>query len=129
MGNAAKSDTNNRNGVEWVDGSVGVGGGWGILSFILYIFTCFIIFICFTQTCFGHNSTQKASPEELQVGIFTKLSEYCEFAIKRRFSKIGFFAQKATSGPKFDAKLVLAITRRRMNEHRRFVGESSHNFT
>ena len=47
------------------------------------------------QTCFGHNSTQKASPEELQVGIFTKLSEYSEFAIKTRFPKIGFFAQKA----------------------------------
>ena len=46
----------------------------------------------------SHNSTQKASPEELQVGIFTKLSEYSEFAIKTRFPKIGIFAQKAPAG-------------------------------
>ena len=31
--------------------------------------------------------------------------------------------------PKFYAKLVSAITRRRMNENQRFLGESSQNFT
>ena len=50
------------------------------------------------QTCFGHNSTQKASPEELQVRIFTKFSVDSESAIKIRFSKIGIFAQKAPAG-------------------------------
>ena len=50
------------------------------------------------QTCFGHNSTQKASPEELQVRIFTKFSVDSESAIKTRCSKIGIFAQKAPAG-------------------------------
>ena len=34
-----------------------------------------------------------------------------------------------TSEPTFYAKLVSAITRRRMNENKRFVGESSQEFT
>ena len=38
-------------------------------------------------------------------------------------------AKYMTLGPKFYTKLVLAITRRRMNEIHRFLGESSHNFT
>ena len=61
------------------------------------------------QTCFGHISTQKASREELQVGIFTKLSEYSEFAIKTRFPKIGIFAQKAPAGIFNDSFLILYI--------------------
>ena len=39
------------------------------------------------KTCFGHNSTQKASPEELQVRIFTNFSVDSESAIKIRISK------------------------------------------
>ena len=50
------------------------------------------------QTCFGHNSTQKASPEELQVGIFANFSVDSESAIKTKCSKIGLFAQKAPAG-------------------------------
>ena len=50
------------------------------------------------QTCFGHNSTQKASPEELQVRIFTKFSVDSKSAIKTRCSKIGIFAKKAPAG-------------------------------
>ena len=38
-------------------------------------------------------------------------------------------AKYMTLGPKFYAKLVSAITRRRMNENQRFLGESSQNFT
>ena len=68
------------------------------------------------QTCFGHNSTQKASPEELQVGIFTKLSEYSEFAIKTRFPKIGVFAQKAPAGI-FNDLLLIYITANTFSFH------------
>ena len=68
------------------------------------------------QTCFGHNSTQKASPEELQVGIFTKLSEYSEFAIKTRFPKIGFFAQKAPTGI-FNDLFLIYITANTLSFH------------
>ena len=58
------------------------------------------------QTCFGHNSTQKASPEELQVGIFTNFSVDSESAIKTRCSKIGLFAQKAPAGIFNDSFLI-----------------------
>ena len=75
-------------GVEWVDGSVCVGGGGGV--YFLYVLGAEILY----KTCFVNNSTQKASPEELQVRIstnfnFVKIRTYSssvdsDFNIKER---------------------------------------------
>ena len=44
-------------------------------------------------------------------------------------SEISIYQPNIRHWPKFYTKLVSAITRRRMNENQRFLGESSQNFT
>ena len=67
------------------------------------------------ETCFVHNSTQKASPEELQVRIVMNCCLESEF---NTISILYYFSKYMTLGPKFYTKLVSSITRRRKHLHR-----------